>query len=423
MQKIKHVLWIAVCTAGIAAGAAFGQSESPFSPALNAQMDALVQITEQLRGLQTREPVERAFPTRDETIAYLTELYDRELPPEQLERVQLFYVALSLLEPDLDLRAVYLDLLGAQVAGFYDPDTKIMNVIPLSGDSAGDSLSLTEQIIFIHEYVHALQDQYFDLTLLDDEALNATPDRSLAALALVEGDATAVMQLYTRNVAARNPLAVLSILAEGLQAGNLFLPPDVPEVLANELLFPYNGGMTFVLALYEDGGWERINAAYADLPTTSEQVLHPEKYLSGEDALPVSLPDLGAALGESWESVWDVRLGEYYLREHLRVHLSNRAADRAAAGWGGDWLRIYHQPETGALAWALRVVWDTPADREDFHAAYALWGERRFGSAARDGCWLDDTAAACLIPESAGTLIVHAPDEATARALTAAAGE
>ena len=43
-------------------------------------MDNLVQVTEVLRGLDTLRPVEREFPTRAETIAYLTEVFKQDPP-------------------------------------------------------------------------------------------------------------------------------------------------------------------------------------------------------------------------------------------------------------------------------------------------------------------------------------------------------
>jgi hypothetical protein len=386
--------------------AAYAQ-EDTISPALNEQLDALVSITEQLRGLETIEPVVRQFPTRQETIDYLAEIYNRDLPAEELERSRLLYVSLDMLPPDVDLGEVYLNLLGSQIAGFYDTDTQTMNVIPTIGDDVGESLSLTEQIVFIHEYTHALQDQHFSLDMLEDEALQSAPDQLIAVLALIEGDATAVMQVYSQEVALRNPGAAFELLAEGLMAGNLTLPEGVPPVLARELLFPYEAGLSFVLALYNDGGWERINAAYENLPQTSEQIIHPEKYLAGEEAVPVEALDLG--LSDEWQEVWNITLGEFYLREHLRTQLSSFEAGQGAAGWGGDHFQLYVDPETNDLIWTLQIVWDTPEDMVEFTDLYIALGDLKFGNPPEEGCWSNNSAALCLINDSNGSLIISAP--------------
>lgn len=414
MKRLLIVLMIC----GFVIMPAFAQEADEFSETLEAQMDDLVSITERLRGLETMSPVERAFPTREETIAYLTEVYARDLPEAEADRALALYVALDLLPPGIDFAGIFLDLLSSQVAGFYDPDTQAMNVIPLTGDAPGATLSLLEQIIFVHEYTHALQDQYFSL---NDylESVQESPDETLARISLVEGDATAIMQLYTNNVASRNPLAALSLLTESLRAGNLTLPPGVPQALVDELIFPYNQGLVFVLSLHEAGGWDAINAAYENPPTTSEQILHPEKYLAGEGALPVSLPDYAAILNDGWTQAWDITLGEYYLNAFLRTQLSLPEASRASTGWGGDNFAVWTNEE-GQFVSALRFRADTLADQTEFSDAISAWADAKFGAGAVDGCWSDAAEAFCVSgSESVGTLVVRAPTVMLAQALLA----
>ena len=416
----KRWIIVGLLTLVIGVNASAAQDTTTISPALLEQMNELEQTTQRLRELTAKEPVDHQFPTRTETIDYLRDLYSREFPPAEFERLKLFYVALDLLPADIDLQSVYLDLLGSQVAGFYDPDTKTMNVLPMVGDDPGTSLSFTEQVIYVHEFTHALQDQYFDLNhLLESPDIQATPDRSLATTALVEGDATAIMTLYTQQVAARNPFAVLGMLVEGLQAGNLFLPPGIPPILTDELLFPYEDGMDFILALYKAGKWDAVNGAFASPPTTSEQIIHPEKYLAGEGAQRVDLGDASAALGADWTTPWDTTLGEFYLRESLAAQLDDADAERAAEGWGGDHFRVYQDATTGQIAWALRLAWDSDADASEFADLYADYGTARFGSAPdADGCWQDDALALCFAPDA--SLIASAPTLDMTQALIAA---
>ena len=390
------------------------------SDALESEVLALETATRQIRELDG-VAVERAFPTRAETIQYLRDSFDEQLPIDEAERYASFYVALGLLDPAIDLREVYLTLLGAQVAGYYDSDTKIMNVIPVSG-AMSDSLSLTEQIIYVHEFTHALQDQFFGLNpLLESEAVTANPDRSLATLSLVEGDASAVMNVYTQEIVTRNPLAAFQLLGEGLQAGNLTLPPGTPAILARELLYPYEGGMLFVTALFQaNDDWDTVNAAYANPPTTSEQIIHPQKYLDGEGAVAVTLNDASAALGAGWTQSWDTTLGEWYLREHLGTELPRTDAFAAAAGWGGDRFQVYAGPSAGALAWRARLVWDTPAEQAEFEAAYARFGEARYGAPADGDCWSDADSALCLNVADETTTVTQAPTLEGAQALAGA---
>jgi len=393
--------------------------EVTFPPELLAQMDALISATETLRKLPTLTPVDIAFPTRAETIAFLNELYNIELPDAENARLAAFYAALDLLPDDTDLRAMYLDLLGQQVAGFYDADTGVMNVIPVMGNDVGGGLSLLEQIIFVHEYTHALQDQHYGLAaLLENPDVLDQPDRTLAVLSLVEGDATAIMQLYTEAALERNPLLALSLLTEGALAGGLTLPPGLPDILARELLFPYEDGLRFVQTLYADGGWDAIDAAYANPPTTSEQILHPDKYLSGEDAQPVTLPET-AVLPQPWMIAWDTTLGQFYLREFLRMHLEPEDAERAADGWGGDAFRVW-QHAAGQTAFVLRLRWDTLADQQQFSAVLQSYVDNRFFDQVSSGCWGDTHETLCYHDSAAfGSYLVSAPTVDLALALVA----
>ncbi len=414
MLKRWIIIGLLALLVGVQAGAA---QEATVSPALEQQLTNLEQITETLRHLPAKQSVEHRFPTRDETIAYLQSTYDREFPQAQFDKLQRFYVALGLLPADINLHDVYLSLLDSQVAGFYDPDTKTMNVVPMVGDTVGVSLTFTEQVTYVHEFTHALQDQYFDLnSLTNTPEVQDTPDRSLAVTSLIEGDATAVMTLYAQQAALRNPAAALGMLAEGFASGNLGLPSGVPKILLDELLFPYTDGLNFVLALSNHGGWDAINTAFGDPPTTSEQILHPDKYLAGEGAQDVALDDQAAALGDGWSDAWDSALGEFYLREYLGTELGSSQADSAAAGWGGDHYRVYQNGDQ--LAFALRIVWDTPQEQSEFEGAYGQFGGQQFGgSADADGCWQNSSAALCLITGDAGDLIVSAPTLAQAKAL------
>ncbi len=336
--------------------------DEPLPPELNVQLDELVNVTENLRGLDTQSPVERRFPTRQETIAYLSNVYDTDISAEQLLRLEAFYRVLGIIPRDASLRDTYLRLLGAQVGGFYDPDTGIMNVLPMTGEDVGTGLSISEQIIFVHEYTHALQDQHFDLHLLDNPEIASSPDRTLAALSLIEGDASAVMNLYSQAAMLNDPGIALALLAEGAMSGTLLLPPDTPAGLGRELIFPYDSGLAFVLAVYNAGGWDAISAAYNELPTTTEQILHPEKYLAGETGITVE--GLNMPVSEDAELLWDLPLGEYYLREWLR------SMGVEFGGWGGDQFRLW-QEENGDLVWSLHSVWDTVEDADQFAEAIA----------------------------------------------------
>jgi hypothetical protein len=342
---------------------------------------------------------------------------DIALTPEAVAESTRFYVAFGFLSPDIDLRALYDNFYNNQVGGFYDSESKEMNVVLLAQNAQlGENLPLLERVVFVHEYTHAIQDQYFDLTtyLQDEQAQNNT-DRYLARLALVEGDATAVMNVYLALEAQTNPLGtIFSALYGGLQAGNLTLPEGTPQIIADELLFPYNSGASFVQAVYRTtDSWQAVNDAYSNPPVSSEQILHPEKYFADEQPQVVTLDDHSQLLGADWALGNDGVLGEFYLSRFLATHLPENMATMASAGWGGD---AYHIYANGAGEWALvlRVAWDSVADADEFSTAIDGYAQARFGTSANsDGCFANAIHALCV----RGDTLTIAPTPALALAL------
>ena len=109
----------------------------------------------------------------------------------------------------------------------------------------------------------------------------------------------------------------------------------MPPVLRESLLFPYTGGLTFTQRLHGAGGWEAVNDAFAKPPASTEQILHPEKYDSGEAPLEVDLPDdLAARMGAGWKVGLEDTLGEFQLKVWLAETAGDGAASAATAAAG-----------------------------------------------------------------------------------------
>jgi len=274
----------------------------------------------------------------------------------------------------------------------------------------GDELPLFERIIYSHEFTHALQDQYFDLNMLEELTAD-NPDQTQALVSLIEGDATLVMNLYTQEISAQNPLGTaMQLLAQGFRTNTLTLPPGLPDIVGAELLSAYTDGMVFVTALQADGGWDAVNNAFQpeNLPQSTEQILHPEKYLSGEG--PIEVDFVTPPLDAAWETVWDTTLGEFYLRQYLRTQLPNRVSTEAAAGWGGDHYQIYRDTETGDLAWLMRIEWDSAQEAAEFAGAYTEFLSERFaGVVAADSCWSTSAESLCFLDDGSSVTIAYAP--------------
>jgi len=337
------------------------------------EREALEEIqahTAVVRGLEPLAEVDIRFITREAAEAYLRQELEEDAGT-QLAEAEPVYRLLGLISPGDDLMELELGLVTSQVMGFYDSDEEAM-FLP-GQDPKLDTLGI---IALSHEFIHALQDQHFDLdALLEEVEDDGDWDAQLALTALVEGDATLAEMEYVRRFMSLADLLEIDFAEVGRAMAEL---DDFPQGLQQELAFPYEAGVGFASALFDEGGWDAIDNAFDAPPTTTEQILHPEKYLAGEARHEVALPDLGPELGEGWRLDASNTLGEFLLSNHLSMQLSHSEAASAAAGWAGDRWALYSDGAAGELL-LLVVEWDAAAELNEFFAAYLSWLDARSG--------------------------------------------
>ena len=381
--------------------------------ALRAEVEANVI---ELRGLPLLSPITPVVLSRDALRDRLATEAAAETTPEEARADVLELSAFDFLEPDYDLYAAQLQLQSDGILGFYDPETAEFVVV-----SDGALLDAPTLYTHAHEFVHALQDQHYDLEALTDEALDSEAQAAVRALA--EGEASLVQYLYLAERDYFTPDEVDAIVNDSAQTDDSFLD-EYPPVLINNLAFPYVSGSRFVGELYRAGGFAAIDAAWANPPQSTEHILHPERYRAGDAPQIVALAPLTDTLGVGWQEIENNVMGEFFLREYLDQQLPTTTAARAALGWGGDRYAVYWNEATGGLVMALRAVWDTPADAAEFAAAYADYPAGLFDVAPQtqaDGstCWVGDDAI-CFRQVEGESFVVRAPDVATAGAVLAA---
>jgi hypothetical protein len=393
------------------------------APATEESILETIQVIEErvseLRGLETLKPVTKAFLTTDELrqriIADLSDYTEKDARDDVL-----LYVAFGLVERDVDLYNLLVDLQTEQVAGFYDPDTEEIYVV-----EGSQGLGAMEQSVLSHEYTHALQDQHFDLEALgftdEEEEKEEDGEQNFATRCLVEGDAVLLQQQYLFN---HFEVEDLQEMLEQIEEVDSSVLDSAPVIVQQSLLFPYEAGLTFVTSLYAEGGWSAVDAAYANPPVSTEQILHPGRY---PDDVPqiVTLPPLTDTLGAGWRLVDEDVLGEFGLDLYLDVYVSPSASEVAAEGWGGDRYAVYWRDDESAFVLALRLAWDTSADAAEFRDAFEQFAEVRFGGgpARTEGgarwWWSGEDRMLLAQNGQEETLIIIAPDEATLEAVHA----
>lgn len=382
----------------------------PTSAALMARIE---QEVADLRGL----PIQ-SQPQRYVVSASVVELMlKRELEAgdgvEQLKDEARVLVALNLIKPTYDLVRYAMNGLVDGIGGFYRPETKEIYVLGLRFGGM-------EHITYSHEFNHALVDQQFDLGLLQKAAqCGSNTDRCEAVKALIEGDATLTMYQWLVQYGTPEDYRDILNYQPPFQGLPEQFPPDYVE---QAMGFPYQQGMEFVKKMYDDGNWARVNQIYANPPVSTEQILHPEKYLAGEAPQTLQDPSVELALGAPWRRVTNDVLGEwqtYLMLAYSADHPARRSeeiAKRAAAGWGGDQVQVMYNSQTDQLALTAHWVWDSPNDAREFAQASQDYLSQMYRGAQisrpSGTCWESNGRAACLYTKGSETLWLVAPDQA-----------
>jgi hypothetical protein len=387
-----------------------GSADDPFA----VQLATIEANVAEIRQLQPRDEVKPTILTTSELRQRLEEEFAEDYSPDEARLDAITLSAFDFMDPEFDIYNFMLDLLTEEIAGFYDPETD--EFVLIDDDAEFDTL---EQWTHTHEYVHALQDQYFDLELLDDESLAS--EQLFALQALAEGDATLVQTIYLTD-GYFDQQQLFDLLGDTFNIDTAVLD-SAPPVLAHELEFPYVGGLAFVQSLYENGGFAAVDQAWQNLPQSTEQILHPDRYLAGDTPQIVALEPLTSTLGNGWQLVDEDSLGEFYLREYLSQQIDDNQLETAATGWGGDRYAVYWNEEVESTVMVLKLRWDTPADAEEFAAAYLNYPFRLFGVNAEgqeDGglCWQGEYAL-CFYAPGDESLVVRAPDIEMAKTVAA----
>ncbi len=324
---------------------------TPESPSLDEVLSSIERGIEEIRGIDTPPPVHYRFVDEQGMRDRLAQEFKDPEIVSQIDHESTLLKLLGVIPQDSDLAETYDEILGSQVLGLYDPEKEEFFVL---GDVSTE-LDGEAQLTYAHEYVHRLQDAAFDLESIEELANN--DDMSIAISALIEGDATTAQTQY---MLANFDFAELSaILQQALEAqGEL---PESPYFLQQSLEFPYTEGAKFVAALIAGGDFSPVDDAFGRLPLSTEQILHPEKYLQNEEPLEVDVPD---DLADGWTVDSENVLGEFFLKTWLEAIGSDNAGV-AAAGWGGDAYAIF-ESENEEQALVVFTEWDTSDDAREF---------------------------------------------------------
>jgi hypothetical protein len=251
------------------------------------------------------------------------------------------------------------DTLSSSVQGYYSGGSDKIVIVSPTETPTIDRGTLS------HELVHALQDQQFGL---DNTA--QTQDTQLSTNGVIEGEANYIQQLY-RQRCTRNWDCIETPQNNGGGGGTG--GGQNPGVLT-VLLQPYVTGPRFIDQARSSGGWAAVDALHDNMPASSEQVIHPDRY---PDDVPVNVtvPDRS---NDEWERFDHDPVGDtvgeasiFATMYHNNQIESSRYSYRSPVsnGWAGDTVVPYRTDDgEGGYVWETR--WDSTRDARQFAEAY-----------------------------------------------------
>ena len=179
--------------------------------ALFRSVDEILQFVSQDTGLPIKHKVKRKLITREQVRALCCQGPCRTTKTHSGSNgLNWYWKSSAWSRAEYDLHGEFLKLLGEQVAAYYDPKTKTVNLL----DWVQPEL---QRPVLAHELTHALQDQTIDLTKwlraggndhgpLPDQQEQVVEEAQAARQNLTEGQAMLAMLDYTLAPAGLNVL-------------------------------------------------------------------------------------------------------------------------------------------------------------------------------------------------------------------------
>lgn len=304
---------------------------------------------EELRGLKFKTPLKLREGTRTDYARYVLE------NAKGVYGDDLLAAGSGLKSLGLIPKVLRLDLALTAHAGF---GVKVFchgEELVLLDPKAGDDWVLNKMAL-------GLVDQHFA------PKVPPTYDARMAFAALRMGDAEMVKILVLYQGKAPDGIAarLAGEARDWETSGSKLAGAVVPRVLLRTADFPWRRGAVLALALHAKGGFAEIDRAYARPPASTEQALHPEKYLADERPWEIDPAPVAAALAAAgWKEAFRTGLGELGTAAVLETHFGKEDLAAASAGGAGDALLVAEKEGQPALV-AWLTEWDAESDAEEF---------------------------------------------------------
>ncbi len=369
-------------------------------PPSESSLGSMIQTGTQLQGLTgvTTEAVPNIFTVSESRLQnFAWDFAEMDYFDPDVNTAEAVFEMLGVANPGSDFISLFQNLWLDPNGTFYQPEKGFIAV-------AGYDFSVYQKYSFAQAYVQWLRNAQFSFTERGLYPPCVIPtDSCLAGLALVKGEAA----FTARQWALQNLDESAQQEIENATRKYYIIPVLSPSTAMQAIrTFPYEQGYDFTEAVYNSGGWSTVNALYANPPQTTEQIMHPSKYLQGELGAEIAYTDLAEILPDEWQPNFQGTLGEWntYLLlsagTNSRARLDTPTAQGAAAGWNGDYAQFF-TATNGSRAFTIHWKWDSADDAVVFANGLSTIAAVRVGGSqteiAGTTCEQSSAETSCIV--------------------------
>lgn len=325
----------------------------------------------EITGLKFHREVPYAVIDKSQLHAFLEDRMKVAVKPADIHAEETTLKMFGFIPADYDLKKATIELLTEQAAAFYDYHKKKLFILQ-TGDSTPDLHTEAEKMALSHELAHALADQQFHLEKYIREGAHSDDD-STARLAVMEGQASWLMTAYLSKEStgqAAVPPGVLELMTHAVENSASQYPvfAKAPLYLRESLVFPYTTGMLFQNAVYEKLGKESFGEVFRRPPQSTQQIIHPEKYLDRVAPTVPALPVVPDA--KQYRKIGDGTLGEFDFRVLLQQYAGKDEATSLAPHSTGGMYELLERKQDHHPLLAFAAVWDSADSAGRFFRDY-----------------------------------------------------
>jgi hypothetical protein len=351
------------------------------------EVDEMTSALSEITGWPVRRKVPARIISKDEFRHQVESRMKGSSNNKEVRAEELTLKMFGFIPQDFNLAKETVDLVSEQAAAYYDYSKKRLFVL----DSTTEG---TEQrVALVHELAHALADQQHSLGKYLKKG-SPDDDGATAREAVMEGQATWLTWAYVsrRNGGkAEVSKEMIEKLTDNSGAGGADFPvfSKEPLYLRESLVFPYDEGMKFQDAVYRDLGRKSFDEIFNRPPRSTQQILHPKKYVEDEKPADVEPPELDKEARKQFRVLNDGSVGELDHSMLLRQWVGDKEGRAAAAHWRGGAFRLYEHKHDKYPVLTYASAWSTPEAARQFFELYqrvmkGKWKEMKITERAAD---------------------------------------